>query len=230
MILFYLTSLNLYFYYLLFTIIMDRWDEYCPLCGLVLGGFTYHDINNINENYVKKHIELFNLYKNNFTKFSEIIEKINSDSHWTNDIVFLNINNNNYYDCNCNNECDVFYNEDETIKYKHCNLSNDENDILGFGIHRKCIEYIKNKYFFELKYNDLNMKDIKYNSEIGEKKIFKDVDYGNIEKCWDQWFNVYALLNYHYNDIDEIINGPKEDNILGNMIDKVLLSRCFDKM
>jgi len=212
---------------------MGCWNEYCPLCGLVLGHFLNVDVDSCDYD---AYPELLTLYKNNPTKFENVLENININFEWLNNITFLDINNNNHYNCNCNNECDNFYNKDETIQYKHCNFLNEELNfdeeefIIGFGVHTKCIEYIKNKYLFEFKYSDFNIGDIKYDCMSDSKKIFKDIDYGNIEHCWSQWFNTDTLLKYHYEDIDKIVNGPEQDNFLGNMIDKVLLSRCPDKL
>ena len=113
--------------------------------------------------------------------------------------------NNNFEDKNKN-----IYIHGEGYNYK------EPNRMYGVFVHTDCWKFIKNEYQIELNYSMLPIVD----KNILSPKIFGFVNYGAIEKYWEQNFNFISLIT---DNNDDLCVSPLKSESTKKQIKKVFL-------
>ena len=179
-------------------------DIFCILCGN-----PCHGMDNSHEEVIDdyhKGMELYNYetYKyiiDPYLKNPNLMKDLNEfrkKTLWMNKCTMLLINNKVEHNCKETGGLATFENENGTYEYiEYSFYGREPFDFLyekyGRFIHTDCYEYIKLKYNIELKYSNLPLP---LNDRTYGNKPIQFVDYGNIEKYWEQDFDfVKVFLN-----------------------------------
>jgi len=177
---------------------MGCWDIYCFICGN-----TCHNLlGDINE-YIEeiKSIDISKTRKQNeFTKYIKKIQssptiisdlkELNKNTKWLNKCTMLLSDNNIVHNVE-ETGCNILF-EKENFSAEHIGRGNlcglfQYGTPCGIFIHTDCWKFVKNKYNIEL-----NISYLPPVSEITNYKNF-NIDYGEIEKYWDQDFKFSEL-------------------------------------
>jgi hypothetical protein len=179
-------------------------DIFCILCGN-----PCHGMDNIHEEVINDYKNGMDLYDDKIYKYiidayiknPNLIKDLNEfrkKTLWMNNCTMLLINNKVEHNCKETGCLATFENENGTYEYIEYSLYGRDpfelsDEKYGRFIHTDCYEYIKLKYNIELKYSNLPLP---LNDRTYGNKPIKFVDYGGIEKYWEQDFDfVKVFLN-----------------------------------
>jgi hypothetical protein len=176
---------------------MGCFDIFCFICGNPCHG-TLQNKNDILETiqlYYDPKIKKSKWFRNYAKKIIEASEKnpkfIDSlDTKWMKNCTMLLNDNTVLHDCKevaCNN---VFYNSKTKKKYNHDpnNIYDPEIQVKGIFIHTDCWEWCAQKHKVKLTYGMLP-----FISSKNINKSFDFINYGEIEKYWEQDFDFISL-------------------------------------
>ncbi len=188
-------------------------DLYCFLCGNSYNNYGNHmkeefieEINKGNEYYISL------TKKISQKKFIDKINNLVKNTEWINNCTFLDAFDNIIHNC-YNEDCyNTFTNDGNYFNYYyHQTYTENYNKKYGVFLHTDCWRFIKNEYGIELTYSKLPIE--------GEsiEQIFYNINYGKIEKYWDQHFNFFSLLK---DNNEELCYSPLINNKAGKLIKK----------
>jgi len=178
---------------------MGCWDIYCCLCG----------------NSCKSYNNLSEILLEQINNKEINLDKINKNTKWLNKCTFLSADGLIVHNCKeimCNN---VFMDNKKNIYYHQTYFENN-NIKYGIFVHTDCWKFIYKEYKIKLSYNYLpinKLLNISY-------KIFNFINYGKIEKYWDQNFNYINLILDGFN---ELYLSPLKSNLVGKNIKKIFV-------
>jgi len=182
---------------------MGCWDIYCFLCGN-----TCHSVLDIEdeflqsvelyENKERKHKipprfksyfkPIYDKYKKNPELFISKLNNLEENIKWLNKCIFLAANNKIIHECK-EVSCNISFIDKKGNTYTHgTDYENSYSNMYGVFIHTDCWKYIKNEYNIELTYSHLPI----INKNL-DKKVFKFINYGIIEK----FKNFFILLGLY---------------------------------
>jgi hypothetical protein len=184
---------------------MGCWDIFCFLCG------NPSHKNEISKEILSEYIE-FNKSKNQKLFLSKF-KNITKNTEWLNKCTFLCADNKIIHDCK-EVECNFVFEDKKKNHYNH-NINNLPFEMDGVFLHTDCWKYIKNTYNIELSYSMLPILEKDFTSY----KIFKFINYGLIEKYWQQDFNFVGII---VDGNEELCNSPLKSKIVGNNIKKII--------
>lgn len=188
-------------------------DIFCFLCGNPCRGMgknyidSFLEIVREREKIIQKHGSSkhqqdlrygkhYNYYKNN-PDYKKKIEKFSSAVKWMYTCTFLSAYDeviHNCYETSCNI---VFTCANRTFNHSIFRSKMYPDESHGIFIHTDCWTFIKKKYGIELKYSDLPVRatNVKISgAKKSEDKIFAFINYGKIEKYWEQEFDFIKVL------------------------------------
>jgi hypothetical protein len=181
-------------------------DLFCLLCGNTYRSFL--DANDFLEFYIKQ-------YKININPklFSDKIKKLKRDTNWLYKCTFLCANNKVVHGCSeigCNNQ---FVDANKNL-YIHSTVYDSDN-MYGVFVHTDCWKFVKNEFKIELNYSYLPI----IKNKLYYNKIFSFIDYGIIEKYWEQNFDFFSIVN---DSNEELCYSPLKSTLVAKNIKKVL--------
>jgi hypothetical protein len=208
---------------------MGCWDIFCFLCG----NTCHESYKNIKDDFLNS-IEFYektiinsknkkyNYFRNYFTPiykkyildpklFLYKISIINKKTKWLNKCTFLSADNQIIHNCK-QSGCNIEFNNNKKNEYFH--ETEYDSNMYGVFVHYDCWLFIKNTYHIQLQYSYLPI----INNSITDKKLFKFIDYGIIEKYWLQDFDFIKLVS---EDNDELYNSPLKSILVAKNIKKV---------
>ena len=159
---------------------MGCWDVFCFICG----NPCYSNLERIKEmlhddNMIKK--------IKSIPSFIKEVKELKKKTQWMNKCSMLLANDqtiHNVSEIACNI---IFKNKNMTAQHISV-LGNNLNDYpYGIFIHTACLKYIKKQYKIDLKFSYLPPVKPTY------RNLF-DINYGDIEKYWDQSFNFLDII------------------------------------
>lgn len=176
-------------------------DIFCFLCGNTTHSFaiSYEDIFNDIVQYEKtknnKKYKWFNnqiapLYEMNNSNPKELKNKINTlrkSTKWLEKCTFLTADNRVIHGCS-EVSCNIEFRDGKGNGYWQAREGLDQ--MYGVFVHTDCWKFANAKYKIKLSYGDLPIMDI----DPVDVKLFDFIDYGQIEKYWDQDFNFYSMM------------------------------------
>ena len=166
---------------------MGCWDVFCIICGNPCHSIPHYYIDDINENLdedIKKKPK--NIINN--------LKELDKNTKWMNNCTMLLLNDKIYHGFN-EIACNITFCKNNLCITHIGNWTKDfdysfTNDIIcGIFIHTDCWKFIKKIYKIELKFS--NLPKIKKTNNWN--KIF-NINYGNIEKYWNQDFNFMEII------------------------------------
>lgn len=178
---------------------MGVWDIFCFLCGNTCHN-SYYDVENLlesvdyyeknkREKYLNYFIPIYEEYKKNPDKIKNKVNEVFKKTNWLNKCTFLCANNKVVHGCS-----EIFGNItfEDNKKNRYINLTYSENPNIMYGlfVHTDCWKFIKKQYKIELKYSYIPIT----NFDIIDPEIFNFIDYGVIQKYWDQEFNFLQMI------------------------------------
>ena len=186
---------------------MGCWDVFCFLCGNTCYRARFDEDNYYYENAKNK-------YKNQ-KLFNDKIKNIIKNTKWLEKCTFLATNNEIIHNCeevSCNG---VF--EDENNTYIHnADYESLDNMMNGVFVHTDCWKFIKKEYKINLSYSHLPI--LEKNPVI--KKIFNFINYGTIEKYWEQYFNFLKII---LDSNEELCYSPLKSKLVARNVKKNFL-------
>jgi len=231
---------------------MGCWDIYCFLCGnpargiwdnyvkLILEDIIYYE-NSKDKTYIENNKNIINLYKKiyefykndkkiinkfkklNKTKFIVNFNKLNKTTKWMNKCTFLTTDNKIIHNCK-EVSCNIDFKDSKKNIYTHDPFKISKSNILepnGVFVHTDCWKYIKNKFNIKLNYSYLPIfsHSIKYTGN----KIFNFINYGIIEKYWNQYFD---FTNVIIDSNEYLLTSPLVENSLTSLY----INKIFSKL
>jgi hypothetical protein len=231
---------------------MGCWDIYCFLCGnpargiwdnyvkLILEDIIYYE-NSKDKTYIENNKNIINLYKKiyefykndkkiinkfkklNKTKFIVNFNKLNKTTKWMNKCTFLTTDNKIIHNCK-EVSCNIDFTDSKKNIYTHDPFKISKSNILepnGVFVHTDCWKYIKNKFNIKLNYSYLPIfsHSIKYTGN----KIFNFINYGIIEKYWNQYFD---FTNVIIDSNEYLLTSPLVENSLTSLY----INKIFSKL
>ena len=173
---------------------MGCWDIFCFLCGNTCR--VQDLIEEINKN---------NKNLNNYKNFKK-------ETKWLKKCTFLTADNKIIHGCH-EYACNTGFVDKKNNKYIHSTTYINENEMYGVFTHTDCWKFIKSEYNIKLTYSHLPIFDVK----ITDTKIFKFINYGSIEKYWDQYFNFIQVFTTNL----DLCKSPLKCSLLAKNIKKV---------
>jgi hypothetical protein len=171
---------------------MGCFDIFCIICGNPCHGmFNPKNIQEIIDEYntTKKKNKYYDYIYEAYLKNPNLIKdlsKFRKKTLWMDKCTMLLVTNKVEHNCK-EIACNISF-ANKNGKYTHLiGNYNSSNSLLSDGIfvHTDCYKYIKLKYNVQLKYGNLPLIDSK---PINYYKTIKFINYGNIEKYWEQDF------------------------------------------
>ncbi len=179
---------------------MGCFDVYCFVCGC--------SCYPINKDYIKEMMQFYKeylekpttikskYYRNMYKAISEYpnffidLEKLLKTTKWLSKCSFLTSDDKlikNVQEISCNGD---FKDSKNNIYYQYSNSNYNDHDFitrssLGVFIHNDCKEFIKKNYKIDIRFSDIPV----FTEKKVYNKINKLIDYGPIEKYWEQYFN-----------------------------------------
>jgi len=186
---------------------MGCWDIFCILCGnsCSIPSVSFKEIfeNNIEhyENisditkkklFFKNHIgaSLYGEYKSNQKHFFAKLNNIYKNTKWINSCTFLTANNKIIHGCR-EVGGNIHFIDKKSNKYIHSTTYESGRLINGIFVHTDCWKYIVKTHNIKLNYSYLPIKKI----ETINNKIFDFINYGEIEKYWEQQFDFIKAIS-----------------------------------
>jgi hypothetical protein len=158
---------------------------------------------------------LYIKFEKNEKKFYERLEKVMNDTDWIMYCTFLCADNNVVHNVhNCINTYGCNFIDEKNNIYIHNTIYENDNEMYGVNVHTDCWNCIKKEYDIELSYSCLPIIQQKKFSD----KIFNFINYGKIEKYWDQFFDFLGLIR---DNNDELCISPLKSSFIKNKIKKV---------
>lgn len=200
---------------------MGCWDIFCFLCGNTCHG-PFDDIKESFLESVKyyksKNIKgnpIYEKYNKNPKLFLDKLNNIKKNTKWLNKCTFLIANNKIVHGCK-EVSCNVTFVDKNRNTYEH-GVGYDtcySSKMYGVFVHTDCWKFVKNEYNMELNYSYLPIiKNMSYT------KIFDFINYGFIEKYWDQDFDFVGIIA---DSNEELCNSPLKSNLVAKNIKKVI--------
>ena len=171
---------------------MGCWDIFCFLCG----NTCHSTLNGIDE-YLIENIEYYESNNKKFKMFKPIYEN-NKIVHGCKEVTC----NNTFKDKNGNS-------------YSHSTGYEYDDIMYGVFIHTDCWKFIKNEYNIKLTYSHLPIIE----NNILSPKIFPFINYGIIEKYWQQDFDFIRTIA---ESNEELCNSPLKSNLIAKNIKKII--------
>jgi hypothetical protein len=202
---------------------MGCWDIFCFLCGNRCHGAVYtNDVflqdveyyeSGRRDNFFTAYFKpIYETYKKEPKLFDKKIKLLEKNTKWLNNCTFLCANNKIIHDCE-EVSCSIDFKDKKNNIYKNKTYY-DEEGLYGVFTHTDCWKFIKKEYNLSLNYSNLpiNIHDItKY-------KIFDFINYGVIEKYWNQDFNFIKMI---YDGNEELAYSPLKNKLVGRNIKKI---------
>jgi len=182
---------------------MGCWDVFCVACGCscysmrkdyfddILELYKEYEKNPSKSGYYKNIFDAIKKYPNFFVDYKKLLKTTN----WINNCCFLTADDKvikNVKEVSCN----IDFKDPKGNIYHQYNYYYDTYFATktnnGVFIHNDCLKFIKKNYKIDIKFSDLPL--------FIEKKVYnkinKLIDYGPIEKYWEQDFNyIKCTLN-----------------------------------
>lgn len=182
---------------------MGCWDIFCFACGNTCHSLFKDFIQGIEEDY-KEYIQS-NKKEKNGSFYNKLFKNISSDpkffsklknlyktTQWLNNNTFLTVDDKIIHGCR-EVSCNITFKDTKNNIY-HQTLNTNQYNLLekancGVFLHTDCWKLIKSHYKISLKYSDLPAlyEKKEYN------KINPKINYGVIEKYWDQDFDFFNV-------------------------------------
>ena len=176
---------------------MGCWDIFCFLCGNTCHP-TFNDKETFLENvkdYEKKNNKwfksIYEVYNKNPKIFLNKLDNIYKNTKWTRKCTFLTVDNKIVHNCS-EVSCNINFQDKNHNNYVHSTSYSDiyKDSMLGVFVHTDCWKFIKNEYKIKLSYSHLPITEI----DVLSPKIFKFINYGLIEKYWNQFFDYIGVI------------------------------------
>ncbi len=180
---------------------MGCWDIFCFACG--------NTCHSMHSDYVQDIKELYTEYINSKSKkksyYTKLFDQISSNpnffvklkalhksSQWLNKCTFLTVDDRIIHGCE-EVACNIDFSDGKGNIYSqdlNTGIIDELTTNLGIFIHTDCWKYIKSQYGINLKYSDVPViKEKKQYYKINSK-----INYGLIEKYWEQDFNFMQVV------------------------------------
>lgn len=203
---------------------MGCWDIFCFLCGNTCHSSTYmvqdllKDIDMYEKNkgnkYFKKYFKpIYEQYKKNPTKIINKLDEVIKNTKWLNKCTFLCADNKIVHGCS-EIYCNIVFKDKNNKKYINQTYSDEYVDSYGVFLHTDCWNFIKKQYNVDLKYAHLPITVF----DMTQPQIFNFIDYGIIDKYWEQEFNFLKLI---IDNNEKLCFSPLVSNIVAKNIKKV---------
>jgi hypothetical protein len=202
---------------------MGCWDVFCFLCGntchSTLDGIEEYLLENVeyyesNNKKYKLFKPIYESYKKNPKLFISKLKKIEKNTNWLNKSTFLTANNKIVHGCK-EVACNVTFEDKNGNSYSHGTGYEYDDIMYGVFIHTDCWKFVKNEYNIKLTYSHLPIIE----NNILSHKIFPFIDYGVIEKYWQQDFDFIRMIA---DSNEELCNSPLKSNLVAKNIKKII--------
>jgi hypothetical protein len=209
---------------------MGCWDIFCFLCGNTCHGTNMNLTNNDDflesikyyESKKKKSKDLITNFKPIYEKYNKnpklFLDKLNNiktNTNWLSKCSFLTADNKIIHECS-EIECNIIFKDNKGNFYAHGTSDyNYLKNMYGVFIHTDCWKFVKNTYNIELNYSNLPIRGM----DISSPKIFDFIDYGSIEKYWNQEFNFIGAVT---DSNEELCNSPLKSQLVAKNIKKII--------
>lgn len=206
---------------------MGCWDVFCFLCGNTchsagkyiekefLENIEYYESKKKKGPWFKTYFKsIYEKYNKNPNLFLSKLSNINKNTEWLNKCTFLCANNKIIHECT-EVSCNIEFQDKKGNYYTHIVNDNDPSGMYGVFLHTDCWQHVKKVYNIELCYSLLPI--IEKNPIYS--KIFKFIEYGLIEKYWQQDFDFVDIIA---DSNDELCNSPLKSNLVAKNIKKVI--------
>ncbi len=212
---------------------MGCWDIFCFACGNTchsLSKYYLEDIGELYKEYVNNKLKISPYYKKLFeqisldSNFFTKLKALNKNTQWLNKCTFLTVDDRIIHGCK-EKSCNIEFIDSKGNKYYHdinTNIITNFEDKVNRGvfIHTDCWKYIKSVYKINLKYSDIPaIPAIISNKVKRQYKINSKIDYGEIEKYWEQDFNFIQVI---LDSNDYMCESPLKDDKNLARIKKIL--------
>ena len=199
---------------------MGCWDTFCFLCGN-----TYHTpFNNLKNQIIEiidycetnkknKFLDIYKNYKKNPTKMLDNATDVIKTSKWLNNCTFLSANGEINHNCK-EIACNITFQDNKGNIYTNQTYFESIESNYGLFVHTDCWKFVKKEYKIKLSYKYLPINKV----DITENKIFKFINYGKIEKYWQQEFDFIKMIS---DGNKELCTSPLKSKIVANNIKKV---------
>jgi len=193
---------------------MGCWDIYCFLCGNPCHSMDRIDDKEIIDNYENKNV--YRKYQKDPKLFMLRTRDLNKKTLWLDKCTFLAANDKIIHGCN-ETTCNTTFIDKNNNKYKH-QIEYNNNMMHGVFVHTDCWKYINNEYNIELSYSYLPITK-KIKNFVLLDKMFDFINYGKIEKYWNQFFDFIQIL---IDGNEELCYSPLKSELVASNIKKVV--------
>ncbi len=207
---------------------MGCWDIFCFLCGN-----TCHPISKDIELELSDSIEfykkvaknkkykwfiehfgpVYSSYNLNSIKFNSKLKQLKTQTKWLSKCTFLSADNKIIHGCK-EVDCNIGFRDSKGNLYYHETVSSDQLLNYGVFVHSDCWKYILKTFKVKLNYSLLPILNV----DRTDSKLFQFINYGPIEKYWDQNFNFLLALSQNN---EELCSSPLVSDKVGSNIKKV---------
>lgn len=208
-------------------------DIFCLLCGnpshssfvtiaLIKEKIkSYYEMKNTkgrkNYSYLHYMKPIVDVYEKDPELFTQNIETVKKITKWMNNCTFLTIDNKIIH--NCKNPYDVYFRDSNNYDYVTSGMKNDYDNRYGEFVHTSCWKFIKKTFNIKLNFSHFPIKH-----KIGSYYKVLDIDYGKIEKYWDQDFNfISVIMNSDMDLLDDPLISNKNQYRIKNIFNKLKL-------
>lgn len=206
---------------------MGCFDVMCFLCGNTCHGPLFNNKKSFLENVEHYETNKSKLHKNFKLYFEPIYEKynknpklfldkldyINKHTKWLNKCTFLTADNRVVHGCE-EVACNITFQDKKNNTYTHSSNYDEYSNMYGVFVHTDCWKFVKNEYNIKLNYSYLPIiEKYIYN------KINNIINYGPIEKYWDQDFSFIGAIA---DSNDELCSSPLKSKLVAKNIKKVI--------
>lgn len=206
---------------------MGCWDIFCILCGnpchsavddikaRFLESIEYYESNKPKRKLFKISFKpIYEKYNQNPNLFLGELNNLKNNTKWLNKCTFLTANNNIVHNCK-EVSCNINFQDKNNNLYEHGNTYQGDDQMYGIFVHTDCWKFVKKEYNIKLSYGHLPI--LKTNKT--SYKIFNFIDYGIIEKYWEQNFN---FINLIVDSNNFLCDSPLKSNLVSKNIKKII--------
>jgi len=207
---------------------MGCWDIFCLLCANPQHGSIdtlkeqfdeavehYESIadNKKNKWFINYFSPIYEQYKKNPKKFIESIKSMNKRTSWLNKCTFLGADGTINHSCK-EFACNISFTDKKKNMFVAQTYFEDLDIKYGVFVHTDCWNFIKQEHGIKLQYKHLPINKI----SIVEKKIVSNIDYGKIEKYWEQDFDFIKMIS---DGNEELSSSPLKNELTAKNLNKI---------
>lgn len=207
---------------------MGCWDIFCLLCAkpphesfneledFISSINFYESLSDAKKKkgwFGKSFFPIYKSYKTNPDQFINSIKSMKKNTKWMEKCTFLAADGSVVHGCK-EVGCNIDFQDLKSNRFIAQTYNEDFDTKYGVFVHTDCWKFIKQVHGLKLQYKHLPIKPI----DRVERKVLKDVDYGFMEKYWDQDFNFLGMIA----DGNELMGlSPLKSELVAKYVNKI---------